>query len=130
MKSVIENLRKCFISSTESSYNKPRAKFRSSFSIFQFPSVDYPGDVISYPNEHLSVSTSKKVNSLPSSYTEVRKFLLPSSSFKFVAAPILVIPDLNQSIYDQGVNDEYEWLENAYHNSTSDWVGWAKHHAG
>ena len=41
----------------------------TSFSVFQFPSVAFPGDMISYPDE-LSTTTKlsnlKKFNSLPS----------------------------------------------------------------
>ena len=68
----------------------------NSFFVFQFLSVDFPGDMISYPDELLSStksSNSKKVDSLPSSYTEIRRFLSPSTSLTFLTAPIQVLPD-------------------------------------
>ena len=47
--------------------------YGTSFSVFQFPSVAFTGDIISYPDE-LSTTTkssnSKNVDSLPSSYTK------------------------------------------------------------
>ena len=46
----------------------------TSFSVFQFPFVAVPGDMISYPNEFPTItksSNSKNVDSLPSSYTEI-----------------------------------------------------------
>ena len=46
----------------------------ASFSVFQFPSVAFPGDMISYPDEirtTIKSSNSKNVDSLPSSNTEI-----------------------------------------------------------
>ena len=54
----------------------------TSFSIFQFPSVVFQGDMISYPDElptTTKLSNAKKVDSLPSLYTEIRRFLSPST---------------------------------------------------
>ena len=62
----------------------------NSFFVFQFPSVDFPGDMISYSDELPSstkLSNSKKVDSLSSSYTEIRRFLSPSTSLTFLTAP-------------------------------------------
>ena len=58
----------------------------TSFSVFQFPSVAFPGDMTSYPNELPTTtksSNSKKLDSLPSSYTEIRRFLSPSTSLTY-----------------------------------------------
>ena len=52
------------------------------FSIFQFPYVVFQGDMISYPDElptTTKLSNAKKVDSLPSLYTEIRRFLSPST---------------------------------------------------
>ena len=107
--------------------------YRKSFSVFQFPSVAFPGDMISYPDE-LSLTTkssnSKKVNSLPSPYTEIRRFLSLSTSLTFLTAPIPILPDFDSLVHQQGVKEEYEWLESAYNNKISYWVPWGKHHAG
>ena len=48
--------------------------YGTSFSVFQFPSVAFPGDIISYVDElptTTKLSNSKKVDSLPSSHTEI-----------------------------------------------------------
>ena len=74
-------------------------------------------------------NNSKKVDSLPSSYTEIRRFLSPSTSLTFLKAPIPVLPDFDSVVHQQGVKEEYEWLESAYDDKTSYWVPWAKHHA-
>ena len=86
--------------------------------------------MIFYPDELPTTSkssNSKKVDSLPSSYTE--RFLSPFTSLTFLTAPIPVLPDLDSLVHQQGVKEEYEWLESAYDNKTSYWVPWAKHHA-
>ena len=104
----------------------------TSFSVFQFSSVAFPGDMISYPDElptTTKLSNSKKVDKLPSSYTEIRRFLLPSTSLTFSTAPIPVLPNFESVVHQQGVKEEYEWLESAYDNETSYWVPWAKRHA-
>ena len=103
------------------------------FFVFQFPSVAFPGDMISYPDEFPTTtksSNSKKVDSFPSSYTKIRRFLSPSTSLTYLTAPISVLPDFDSLIHKQGVRDKYEWLESAYDNKTSYWVPWAKHHTG
>ena len=46
----------------------------ASFSVFQFPSVAFPGDMIFYPDEirtTIKSSNSKNVDSFPSSNTEI-----------------------------------------------------------
>ena len=104
----------------------------TSFSIFQFPTKENPGDRITYPEAPPSAgkaNTSKKLDRLPTSYTEVRKFLLPSTSLFFLAAPCPKLPDPESSVYKQGLKDEYEWLESAYDAEKSVWVPWAKHHS-
>ena len=101
--------------------------YRKSFSVFQFLSVAFPGDMISYPDE-LSLTTkssnSKKVDSLPSPYTEIRRFLSLSTSLTFLTAPIPILPDFDSLVHQQGVKEEYEWLESAYNNKISYWVPW------
>ena len=47
-----------------------------------------------------------------------------------MTAPIPVPPDFDSLAHQQGVKEEYEWLGNAYNDTTSYWVPWAKHHAG
>ena len=84
---------------------------------------------MSFPTTTKS-SNSKKVDSLPSSYTEIRRFLSPSTSLTFLTAPIPVLPDFDSVLHQQGVKEEYEWLESAYDDKTSYWVPWDKHHAG
>ena len=85
--------------------------------------------LISYPTTTKS-SNSKKVDSLPSSYTEIRRFLSPSTSLTFLTASIRVLPDFDSVVHQQGVKVEYESLESAYDGKTFYWVPWAKHHAG
>ena len=96
-------------------------------------SLAFPVDMIFYPDE-LPTATksgnSKKVYSLPSSSTEIQIFLSPSTSVTFLAVPIPVLPDFDSLVHQQGVKEEYEWLESAYDNNTSYWVPWAKHHIG
>ena len=72
----------------------------------------------------------QKINSLSSSYTEIRRFLSPSTSLTFLTAPIPVLLDFDSVVYQQGEKEEYEWLESAYDDKTSYWVPWAKHHTG
>ena len=94
---------------------------RSSFSVFQFPFVTFPGDMISYPYElptTTKLSNSEHVDSRPSSYTEIRRFLSTSTSLKFLAAPILVQPGFDSPVHQQGVKEEYKWLESAYEDKT------------
>ena len=105
----------------------------TSFSIFQFPSVVFQGDMISYPDElptTTKLSNAKKVDSLPSLYTEIRRFLSPSTWLTFLTASIPALPDFNIVVHQQGTKEEYKWLESTYDNETSYWVPWAKHHAG
>ena len=58
----------------------------TSFSVFQFPLVGFPDEPITYPEEPEGPaptnkqSISKKIDRLPSSYTEIRRFLSQSSS--------------------------------------------------
>ena len=89
--------------------------------------------MISYPDElptTTKLSNSKQVDSLPSSYTEMWRFFSPSTSLTSLTASIPVLPDFKSVVHQQGVKEEYKWLENAYDNKTSYWVPWAKHHAG
>ena len=105
----------------------------TSFSAFQFPSIAFPGDMISYPDDLPTAtksSNSKKVDSLLSSYTEPRRFLSPSTSLTFLTAPIPVLPDFDSVLHQQVVKEEYQWLESAYDDKTSYWIPRAKHHAG
>ena len=98
----------------------------TSFSVFQFPFAAFPGNMISFPDElptTMKLSNSEKVDSLPSSYREIRRFV--STSFK-----IPVLPVFDSLIQQQGVKEEYEWLESVYEDKTSYWVPWSKHHAG
>ena len=78
----------------------------TSFSIFQFPFVAFPGDVIPYPDE-LPTTTksrnSKKVDSFPLSYTEIRRFLSPSTSLTFLTALIPVLSDFDSVLHQQGI---------------------------
>ena len=76
---------------------------------------------ITYPDElptTTKLSNSKKGNSLPSSYTKIRRFLSPSTSLTFLTALIPVLPDFDSLVHKQGVKDEYEWLECAYDDKT------------
>ena len=94
----------------------------TSFSVFQFPSVAFPGDIISYPAELPTTtksSNSKNVDSLPSSCTEIRRFPPPSTSLTFLIAPIPVLLDFDSVVHQHGVKEEYEWLESAYDDKTS-----------
>ena len=75
-------------------------------------------------------SNSKQFDSLLLSYTELWRFLSPSTSLTFLTAPIPVLPDFDSVVHQQGVKEEYECLERAHDDKTSDWVPWAKHHAG
>ena len=93
----------------------------ASFSVFQFLSVAFPGDMI-YPGELPTTtksSNSKKIDSLPWSYTEIRKFLSPSTSFIFLIAPTQVLSDFDSLVHQQGVKEEYDWSERAYDDKTS-----------
>ena len=105
----------------------------TSFPIFQFPSAAFPGDMISYPDELPTAtkwSNSKKVDSLPSSFTEFRRFFSAFTSLTFLTASIPDLPNFDSVVLQQGIKEEYEWLESTYHDKTSYWVPWAKHHAG
>ena len=76
----------------------------TSVSVFQFPSVVFPGDMISYADELPTTtksSNSKQVDSLPSSYTEIQIFLSPSISFTFLIALIPVLPDFDSFVHQQ-----------------------------
>ena len=64
-------------------------------------------------------SNSKKVNTLLSSNTEIRRFLPPSTSLTFLTAPIPVLPDFDTAIHKSGVKEEHKWLESAYDKKTS-----------
>ena len=89
----------------------------TSFSVFQFSSVAFPGNLISYPDDlpkTLNRVIQKYVASLPSSYTEIRRFLSPSTSLTFLTAPIPFLPDFDNLVHQQGVKEEYEWLESVY----------------
>ena len=60
--------------------------------------------MISYPDKLRTTtisSNSEKVNSLPSSYTEIRRFLSPSSSITFSTAPIPILPDFENLVHQQ-----------------------------
>ena len=73
----------------------------TSFSVFQFPSVALPGDMISYPDElpkTTKSSNSKTVDIPSSSYTEIQRFVSPSTSLTFLTAPIEVLPDIDSVI--------------------------------
>ena len=77
--------------------------------------------MISYPDEFPTTtksSNSKKVDSFPSSYTEIRRFLSPSTSLTFLTALIPVLSDCDSLVHKEGIKDEYEWLECAYDNQT------------
>ena len=89
--------------------------------------------MISYPDEvpvTTKSSNSKEVDSLLSSYREIRRFLSLSTSLTFLTAPIPVLPDFESLVHQQGVKKEYEWLESAYDDKASYWIPGAKHHAG
>ena len=102
----------------------------TSFSVFQFPSIDRPGDLIIDENDSvMAKSKSKKIPHLPSSYTEIRRFLSPTKVLSIEGAPVLVSPDFDDSIHQLGMNEEYDWLENAHDPTLSFWIPWAKFHA-
>ena len=89
--------------------------------------------MISHPDELPTTtksSNSKKVDSLPSSYTEIRRFLSPSISLTFLTVPFSVLPDFDSLVHKQGVKEKYEWLESAYGDKTPYWVPWARQHSG
>ena len=89
--------------------------------------------MISHPDElpvTTKLSNSKKVDSLPSSYTEIRRFLSPSTSLTFLTALFSVLLDLDSLVHQQLVKEKYEWLESAYGDKTPYWVPWVKHHSG
>ena len=93
----------------------------------------FQGDTISYPDElpaNSKFSNSKKVESLPWPYTEIWRFLSPSTSLTFLTAPIPALPEFDSFVHQQGVKEGYEWLEKAYGNKTSYWAPWAEHHTG
>ena len=105
----------------------------TSFSIFQFPSVAFPGDMISYSDEFpttTKLSNSKKVDSPPSSYTEIWRFISPSTLLIFLTPLIPALPDIDSVVHQKRVKDEYEWLESVYSNKSYYLVPWAKHHTG
>ena len=81
----------------------------TSFSVFEFPSVVVPCDMISYPDELPTTtkpSNSKKVDSLPSSYTKIRRLFSPFTSRTSLTAPIAVLPDFDSLVHQQGVKEE------------------------
>ena len=41
-----------------------------------------------------------------------------------------ILPNFDSAVLQQGVKEEYEWLESTHDDKTSYWVPWAKHHAG
>ena len=61
--------------------------------------------MISYPDE-LPITTkssnSKEVDSLPSTYTEIRRLLSPSTSLTFLTAPVPVLPEFDSLVHQQG----------------------------
>ena len=84
--------------------------------------MDFPGDMMSHPDEFSTTtmfSNSKNIHSLHSPYTEIQRFLSPSTSLTFLTAPIPVLPDFDSVVYHQGVKEACEWLENAYDDKTS-----------
>ena len=89
--------------------------------------------MIFYPHELPTtnkLSNSKEVDSLPLTYTEIRRFLSPSTSIIFLTAAIPVLPNIDSLVHQEGVKEEYKWLENTHDDKTSYWVSWAKHPAG
>ena len=72
----------------------------TSFSVFQFSTFECPGEKISQTDQHPSITKSQLKKSLPVSYIEVRKFLSPPKSFKFIGAPNPVKLDSINSIHD------------------------------
>ena len=74
-----------------------------------------------YPDElpiTTKLSNSKKVDSLPSPHTEIRRFLSPSTSLTFLMAPVPVLPYFDKFVNHEGVKEEYEQLERAYEDKT------------
>ncbi len=113
----------------------------TSFSIFQFPTIQNKGHPIEDPidneeeDDDYSVadkrnnSSSKKVEKLPASYTLIKHFLSPFKTLNPKQSPIIVSPDLDQEVYKQGVTEEYEWLKKSNNEETSTWIPWAPFHA-
>ena len=66
--------------------------------------------MISYLDElptTTKLSNSKEADRFPSSYTEIRRLLSPSTSLTFLSVLIPVLPDFDDIVRQQGVKEEY-----------------------
>ena len=95
----------------------------TSLSIFQFPTLEIPGELIEqispFPasdSDNLS-STSKKIETtLPESFTLIKRFLSTTTTIhntKRLLHPVL--PKLDEKVHEKGTNEEIEWLKQHHH---------------
>ena len=105
----------------------------TSMSVFLFPTISNPGEQISIPKtideveSDTPVSTSKKISSLPSSYTYIRNFLTSVKNL-FAKNSVTVSPSCDDKERSDAIDEEIQWLDSAA-NTPDLFTPWSRHHS-